>query len=47
VWFATGLRQVLDQLSGGDPLTHATVPTAVTRALVRLIERESGRSKTD
>ncbi|MGZ4442930.1 MAG: hypothetical protein ACXVXC_07200, partial [Nocardioidaceae bacterium] len=25
LWFATGLRQVLDQLSGGDPLTHATV----------------------
>ncbi|MGZ4472081.1 MAG: hypothetical protein ACXVXM_08960 [Nocardioidaceae bacterium] len=28
LWFATGLRQVLDQLSGGDPLTHATVPAA-------------------
>lgn len=28
LWFATGLRQVLDQLSGGDPLAHATVPAA-------------------
>jgi hypothetical protein len=28
IWFATGLRQVLDQLSGGDPLAHATVPAA-------------------
>ena len=26
LWFATGLRQVLDPLSGGDPLAHATVP---------------------
>jgi hypothetical protein len=26
LWFATGLRQVLDRLSGGDPLAHATVP---------------------
>jgi hypothetical protein len=29
LWFATGLRRVLDRLSGGDPLAHATVP-AVT-----------------
>jgi cytochrome bd-type quinol oxidase subunit 2 len=28
LWFATGLRQALDQLSGGDPLAHATVPAA-------------------
>ncbi|NUT34368.1 MAG: hypothetical protein HOV79_14965 [Hamadaea sp.] len=28
LWFATGLRQVLDRLSGGDPLTHAIVPAA-------------------
>jgi hypothetical protein len=28
LWFATGLRKVLDQLSGGDPLAHATVPAA-------------------
>jgi hypothetical protein len=28
LWFATGLRQVLDRLSGGDPLAHATVPAA-------------------
>lgn len=28
LWFATGLRQVLEQLSGGDPLVHATVPAA-------------------
>ena len=28
LWFATGLRQVLDQLSGGDPLAHAIVPAA-------------------
>ena len=28
LWFATGLRQVLEQLSGGDPLAHATVPAA-------------------
>lgn len=26
LWFATGLRQVLDRLSGGDPLAHAVVP---------------------
>src|SRR5829696_2382772 len=26
VWFATGLRRVLDRLSGGDPLAHAIVP---------------------
>jgi hypothetical protein len=25
-WFAVGLRRVLDQLSCGDPLAHATVP---------------------
>jgi hypothetical protein len=29
--FATGPRRVLDQLSGGDPLAHATVPAALTR----------------
>ena len=23
LWFATGLRRVLDRLSGGDPLAHA------------------------
>jgi hypothetical protein len=28
LWFATGLRAVLDRLSGGDPLAHATVPAA-------------------
>jgi hypothetical protein len=28
LWFATGLRRVLDQLSGGDPLAHAIVPSA-------------------
>ena len=28
LWFATGLRQLLDQLSGGDPLAHAIVPAA-------------------
>jgi hypothetical protein len=28
IWFATGLRQVLDEISGGDPLTHAIVPAA-------------------
>jgi hypothetical protein len=26
LWFATGLRRVLDRLSGGDPLAHTTVP---------------------
>ncbi len=29
LWFAVGLRQVLDRMSGGDPLAHATVPAAV------------------
>lgn len=28
VWFATGLRWLLDRLSGGDPLAHAIVPSA-------------------
>ena len=28
LWFAVGLRRVLDRLSGGDPLAHATVPAA-------------------
>jgi hypothetical protein len=28
VWFAVGLRRVLDRLSGGDPLAHATLPAA-------------------
>ncbi len=28
LWFATGLRRVLDRLSGGDPLSHAIVPAA-------------------
>lgn len=28
LWFASGLRRVLDRLSGGDPLAHATVPAA-------------------
>jgi hypothetical protein len=28
LWFATGLRRVLDRLSGGDPLAHAIVPAA-------------------
>ena len=28
LWFAVGLRQVLDRVSGGDPLAHATVPAA-------------------
>jgi hypothetical protein len=26
LWFASGLRRVLDRLSGGDPLAHTTVP---------------------
>ncbi len=26
LWFATGLRHILDRLSGGDPLAHAIVP---------------------
>ena len=28
LWFAVGLRRVLDRLSDGDPLAHATVPAA-------------------
>jgi hypothetical protein len=28
LWFATGLRRVLDRMSGGDPLAHAIVPAA-------------------
>jgi hypothetical protein len=28
LWFAVGLRRVLDRLSGGDPLAHAVVPAA-------------------
>jgi hypothetical protein len=28
LWFAVGLRRVLDRLSGSDPLAHATVPAA-------------------
>ncbi|MEV6285624.1 hypothetical protein [Kribbella sp. NPDC051770] len=28
LWFAVGLRQILDRLSGGDLLTHAIVPAA-------------------
>ena len=28
LWFATGLRRVLDRLSDGDPLAHAIVPAA-------------------
>jgi hypothetical protein len=28
LWFAAGLRRVLERLSGGDPLAHATVPAA-------------------
>jgi hypothetical protein len=28
LWFAVGLRRVLDRLSGGDPLAHAIVPSA-------------------
>src|SRR5215203_4867478 len=28
LWFATGLRRVLDRLSGGDLLAHAIVPAA-------------------
>jgi hypothetical protein len=28
LWFTVGLRQVLDRLSGNDPLAHATVPAA-------------------
>ena len=28
LWFATGLRWVLDRVSGGDPLAHAIVPAA-------------------
>lgn len=29
LWFAVGLRAVLDRLSGGDPLAHAIVPAVV------------------
>ncbi|MEZ4503464.1 MAG: hypothetical protein R3C39_12630 [Dehalococcoidia bacterium] len=28
IWFATGLRRALDEISDGDPLTHAIVPAA-------------------
>ena len=35
LWFATGLRQVLDRLSGGDPLAHAIVPAAALSASIR------------
>jgi hypothetical protein len=28
LWFAAGLRALLDRLSGNDPLAHATVPAA-------------------
>lgn len=28
LWFATGLRRLLDRLSGGDPLAQAVVPAA-------------------
>ncbi len=28
LWFAVGLRRVLDRMSGGDPLAHAIVPGA-------------------
>ncbi len=28
LWFAVGLRRVLDRVSGGDPLVHAIVPAA-------------------
>jgi hypothetical protein len=28
LWFAAGLRRVLDRLSAGDPLTHVIVPAA-------------------
>jgi hypothetical protein len=28
LWFAVGLRRVLDRLSGGDPLVHSIVPAA-------------------
>ncbi|WP_432878016.1 hypothetical protein ACQPYH_29970 [Kribbella sp. CA-245084] len=28
LWFAAGLRRVLERLSGGDPLTHVIVPAA-------------------
>ncbi|MEU4395415.1 hypothetical protein [Kribbella sp. NPDC023855] len=28
LWFAAGLRRVLDRLSGGDPLAHVVVPAA-------------------
>jgi hypothetical protein len=28
VWFTVGLRQLLDRLSGGEPLAHALVPAA-------------------
>jgi hypothetical protein len=35
LWFAVGLRRVLDRLSGGDPLVHAAVPaTALLGGLV-------------
>jgi hypothetical protein len=29
IWFAVGLRRVLDRLSGGDPLAHMAVPATV------------------
>jgi len=28
LWFATGLRRLVDRLPGGDPLAHAVVPAA-------------------
>lgn len=28
VWFAVGLRRILDRMSGGDPLAHAVAPAA-------------------
>lgn len=28
IWFAVGLRMVLDRMPGGDPLAHAVVPAA-------------------
>jgi hypothetical protein len=49
LWFAVGLRPVLDRLSGGDPLAHAIVRTAallggpiITGGVARRVERDHG-----
>ncbi|MEV6489356.1 hypothetical protein AB0M20_12110 [Actinoplanes sp. NPDC051633] len=54
LWFVSGLRRLLDRLSGGDPLTHAIVPatallgglmiTAVSLDVSSAITASSGES---